>query len=95
MPVPDFLLNESAAGYALFQVTQSEEIGVRSKEFLETLLDLYAFSRLVKLVAFAPFKNAAHALENINDISEGPQPLLSLVSRPRIYTLLLLGWDLL
>jgi nucleolar protein 56 len=74
MPVPDFLLNESAAGYSLFQVTESEEIGVRSKEFLETLLDLYAFSRLVKLVAFAPFKNAAHALENINDISEGHPP---------------------
>jgi nucleolar protein 56 len=71
MPVPDFLLSESAAGYSLFQVTESEEIGVRSKEFLETLLDLYAFSRLVKLVAFGPFKSAANALENINDISEG------------------------
>ena len=76
MPVPDFLLNESAAGYSLFQVTESEEIGVRSKEFLETLLDLYAFSRLVKLVSFGPFKNAAHALENINDISEGQNPPL-------------------
>ena len=71
MPVPDFLLSESAAGYSLFKVTESEEIGVRSKEFLETLLDLYAFSRLVKLVAFGPFKSAANALENINDISEG------------------------
>jgi hypothetical protein len=71
MPVPDYLLSESAAGYALWEVTESEEIGSRSTEFLETLLDLYAFSKLVKLVSFSPFKTAAHALENINDVSEG------------------------
>jgi nucleolar protein 56 len=74
MPVPDYLLNESAAGYALFEVRESEEIGSRSKEFLESLLDLYAFTRLVKLVSFSPFKTAAHALENANDISEGDIP---------------------
>ena len=72
MPVPDYLLGESAAGYALYQVTESEEIGSRTKEFLETLSNLSTFSKLVKLVSFAPFKNAAHALENTNDVSEGP-----------------------
>jgi nucleolar protein 56 len=72
MPVPDYLLSESAAGYALYEVTQSEEIGARTREFLETLKDLYNFSRIVNLVSFTPFKNAAHALENTNDISEGP-----------------------
>lgn len=71
MPVPDYLLNESAAGYSLFEVTQSEEIGSRSREFLDTVSDLYKFSRLVKLVSFSPFKNAAQALENTNDVSEG------------------------
>jgi len=71
MPVPDYLLSESAAGYALYTVTKSEEIGSRTKEFLETLTDLSHFSKLVKLVSFAPFKNAAHALENTNDVSEG------------------------
>jgi nucleolar protein 56 len=71
MPVPDYLLSESAAGYALFEVTEAEEIGSRSREFQEKILDLYAFSKLVKLVSFVPFKNAAHALENINDVSEG------------------------
>jgi nucleolar protein 56 len=71
MPVPNYLLNESAAGYALYEVTESEEIGSRTREFLEKLSDIYAFSKLVKLVSFTPFKNAAHALENINDISEG------------------------
>ena len=74
MPVPDYLLSESAAGYALYEVKQSEEIGARTREFLETLKDLYTFSRLVNLVSFTPFKNAAHALENTNDISEGPSP---------------------
>jgi len=71
MPVPDYLLSESAAGYALYTVTESEEIGSRTKEFLETLTDLTHFSKLVKFVSFAPFKNAAHALENTNDVSEG------------------------
>jgi nucleolar protein 56 len=72
MPVPDYLVNESAAGYALYQVVQSEEIGARTREFLESLGDLFTFSNLVKLVSFSPFKNAAHALENANDVSEGP-----------------------
>jgi hypothetical protein len=63
MPVPDYLLSESAAGYALYEVTQSEEIGAGTREFLETLKDLYTFSRLVNIVSFTPFKNAAHALE--------------------------------
>ena len=71
MPVPNYLLSESAAGYSLYEVTQSEEIGSRTQEFLKLLTDAQAFRRLVKLVSFVPFKNAAHALENINDISEG------------------------
>ena len=71
MPVPDYLLSESAAGYALYQVIEAEEIGSRTREFLEALTKLPHFSKLVKVVSFSPFKNAAHALENINDVSEG------------------------
>ena len=71
MPVPNYLLSESAAGYALYEVIKAEEIGVQSREFLNTISDPYAFSKLVKLISFTPFKNAAHALENMNDISEG------------------------
>jgi NOP5NT (NUC127) domain len=75
MPVPDYLLSESATGYALYQVTESEEIGARTREFLETINDISRFSKFVKLVSFVPFKNAAQALENINDVSEGlPSP---------------------
>ena len=71
MPVPDYLLSESATGYALYEVTESEEIGARTREFLETINDISRFSNFVKLVSFVPFKNAAQALENINDVSEG------------------------
>ena len=35
------------------------------------MTDLAKFGKIVKLKAFLPFKNAADALENINDISEG------------------------
>lgn len=42
------------------------------------VMDLAKFSSLVRLAAFAPFKTAVAALENINSISEGmvPQDLL-------------------
>ncbi len=30
---------------------------------------------MVRLQSFAPYKNAAHALENANDISEGLPPI--------------------
>lgn len=36
-----------------------------------SLLDLERFGGVLKLAAFSPFKSAAHALENANDISEG------------------------
>jgi len=33
--------------------------------------DLSKFGRIIKLKGFVPFKSAAHALENINDVTEG------------------------
>lgn len=33
--------------------------------------DLSKFGKVIKLKSFVPFKSAAHALENINDITEG------------------------
>jgi nucleolar protein 56 len=40
-------------------------------EVQEAQTDLARFGKLVKLVAFFPFKTAANALDNINCISEG------------------------
>ncbi|ORY77667.1 U3 snoRNP protein Nop56 [Protomyces lactucae-debilis] len=67
----NFLLSESATGYSLYEVVQAEEIGAQTKEVQEAAQDLSKFGRYVKLKSFAPFKNAAHALENANDVSEG------------------------
>jgi len=66
-----YSLFEHAAGYAIFKVNATEEIGALLPEVQESVTDLERFGRLVKLVAFSPFKNAANALENINSISEG------------------------
>jgi len=65
------LLHETASGYCLFDVLQTEEIGSRLKEVQDSATDLAKFGRIVKLHGFAPFQSAAHALENANDISEG------------------------
>ena len=37
----------------------------------ESLDDIAKFGKMVKLVSFVPFKDAAHALEVANDVSEG------------------------
>ncbi|KAI8823061.1 uncharacterized protein EV422DRAFT_389925 [Fimicolochytrium jonesii] len=66
-----FLLFESASGYALFERIESEEVGQDLEEVQQSVLDLSRFSKMVKLKSFTPFKSAAHALENIMDVSEG------------------------
>ena len=65
------LLLESSTGYALFKSTMAEEIGQRSQAVQESIADLARFAKLVHLVTFTPFKDAAQALENANDVSEG------------------------
>ncbi|KAJ2159531.1 Nucleolar protein 56 [Coemansia sp. RSA 552] len=65
------VLYESASGYGLFEVQQAEKIGSKLAEVQSTVADLAKFGKYVKAKSFAPFKNAADALENINDISEG------------------------
>lgn len=68
----DYLLFEEATGYAIFKVLiQQDDISSRLKEVQEASNDLAKFSKMVELVSFAPFKGAAQALENANDISEG------------------------
>lgn len=65
------MLFEHAAGYAIFKVIAQEEVGVLLPEVQESVTDLARFGKLVKLVAFSPFKSGTNALENINCISEG------------------------
>mmetsp|Transcript_5303 Transcript_5303/g.7641 ORF Transcript_5303/g.7641 Transcript_5303/m.7641 type:complete len:522 (-) Transcript_5303:89-1654(-) len=65
-----FVLHESAAGYALFDVVEFEEIGTLLEGAKDTVTDITRFGRAVKLKAFQPFESAQDALENANAISE-------------------------
>jgi nucleolar protein 56 len=65
------VLFESASGYAIFEAKQHEEIGAKTAAFQASIQDLQKFGKMVQLISFSPFKSAAHALENANDISEG------------------------
>ena len=62
---------EHASGYAVFKVVAQEEIGVLLPEVQDSVSDLGRFGKLVKMVAFSPFRSGANALDNINCISEG------------------------
>ncbi len=64
-------LFESASGYAIFEVKFLEDIGAKSHGVQESIKDLAKFGKMVNLLSFLPFKSAAQALENANDISEG------------------------
>ena len=64
-------LFESASGYAIFEIKLHEKIGSSSKEVGDAVEDLSKFGKMVSLLSFSPFKSAAHALQNANDISEG------------------------
>jgi len=65
-----FVLHESSAGYALFDIVQFEEIGTLLEGAKDTVTDIARFGRAVKLKAFQPFESAQDALENANAISE-------------------------
>ena len=68
----EYLLFEEPTGYGIFKVKlQQDDIGSRLKEVQQQINDFGSFTKLVELVSFAPFKGAAQALENANDISEG------------------------
>lgn len=60
-----------ATGYALFERVASEEIGQGVDAVQAAILDLEKFGKSVKLKSLLPFKSAAEALENCNDVSEG------------------------
>ena len=63
-------LFETSSGYAVFEVKLHDAVGSLEKAVQSSIDDYSKFSKMVSLVSFAPFQNAAHALENMNDISE-------------------------
>ncbi|XP_008556069.1 nucleolar protein 56 [Microplitis demolitor] len=69
-----YVLYEHAAGYALFSVSEFEEVGMLLPQVEASVTDLSRFNSIVKLINFTPFKSALTALESINAISEGLLP---------------------
>ncbi|KAH9035598.1 Nop-domain-containing protein [Lactarius hengduanensis] len=65
------ILFETASGYAIFEVKLRDEIASMTGAVQTSIQDLGKFKKMVSLLSFSPFKNAAHALENANDVSEG------------------------
>jgi nucleolar protein 56 len=68
------VLFETASGYAIFKAKFHEDIGAKTRAMQESIADFSKFSKMVDLVSFSPFKSAAQALENANDVSEGEMP---------------------
>ena len=64
------VLFETAAGYALFSILETEEIGMLSASVQEAMADLSVLQRFVKLRAFQTFSSAENALANITAISQ-------------------------
>ena len=53
----DFLLHESAVGYAIFKVVhQQDAVGLHLKEVQKAGQDLSKFGKMVQLVNFAPWR---------------------------------------
>lgn len=65
------VLFEHATGYGLFKVIANEEIGALLNHVQESVLQLDRFGKVVKLIAFTPFKSAQQSLENILAVTEG------------------------
>ena len=53
----NYLLFESAAGYAVFEVVnQADIVGLRNKEVQDSLKNLSTFTKYVKLINFTPYR---------------------------------------
>merc|ERR1711990_1306843 len=67
----NYVLFETASGYALFERAESEDVGKKLDEVQESVKDMKRFGKTVKLMSFLPFKSAENALECQNAGSEG------------------------
>ncbi|KAL8420751.1 hypothetical protein RB594_003523 [Gaeumannomyces avenae] len=68
----NFLLHETPAGYAIFEVVhQADSVGLRLKEVQDSMADLSKFGKMVKLANWSPWPEFHEGLQNMNEISEG------------------------
>ncbi|CAI2365195.1 unnamed protein product [Moneuplotes crassus] len=66
-----FLLYETAAGYALFEREEYDEIGGELEQVQAAIADYERFATLLQMKAYQPFKNAEEALKNIFAVLKG------------------------
>ena len=66
-----FILFETAAGYALFEKEEFDEVGTELDQAQKAITSFDKFALLLKLKAYQPFKTTDEALENINAIING------------------------
>ena len=65
-----YFLYESSLGYALFEIVGYEEISQKSEEFQQSIMDYKKVSKIIKKVAFMPFKTSEQALENTKMVND-------------------------
>ncbi|KAJ5070888.1 nucleolar protein [Anaeramoeba ignava] len=66
-----YILFESSIGYAIFEKLEMEEIAQTAEEVQKVIINVQAFSKLVKLKSMIKFSSPDEALENMNFIKEG------------------------
>jgi len=67
----DYILYETAPGYALFKVNEAEDIGSLVESMQESIQNFQTFSKVVSLAGFKAFHTAEQMLDNMNALSEG------------------------
>ena len=65
-----YFLFECSLGYALFEIIGYEEISQSSEEFQQSIMDYKKVSKIIKKVAFMPFKTSEQALENTKMVND-------------------------
>ena len=68
--MPTYFLYECSLGYALFEILGYEEISQKSEEFQQSIMDYKKVSKIIKKVAFMPFKTSEQALENTKMVND-------------------------
>ena len=68
--MPTYFLYECSLGYALFELLGYEEISQKSEEFQQSIMDYKKVSKIIKKVAFMPFKTSEQALENTKMVND-------------------------
>jgi len=66
-----YILFESASGYGVFDVVESDQIGQLKAKVQQAITDPRRFSEIVKMKGFQPFVSPEDALENMMAVSEG------------------------